>query len=73
MNLKEAIEDLQTGTKHYKFIVMNQNSKDCIDECKSLDFEDILKVDTVLGTSNSILSDHAEIILHEGNAICILG
>lgn len=45
MNLKEAIEDLQTGTKHYKLIVLNKESKDCINECKSLDFDGVVKVD----------------------------
>lgn len=45
MNLKKAIEDLQTGTKHYKLIVLNQGSKDCINECKSLDFDGVVKVD----------------------------
>lgn len=45
MNLKKAIEDLQTGTRHYKLIVLNQESKDCINECKSLDFDGVVKVD----------------------------
>lgn len=45
MNLKKAIGDLQTGTKHYKLIVLNQESKDCINECKSLDFDGVVKVD----------------------------
>lgn len=45
MKLKKAIEDLKTGTRHYKLIVLNQKSKDCINECKSLDFEGVLKVD----------------------------
>ena len=45
MNLKEAIEDLQTGTKRYKLLVLNQESKDCINECKSLDFEGVVKID----------------------------
>lgn len=45
MNLKKAIEDLQIGTKHYKLIVLNQESKDCINECKSLDFDGVVKVD----------------------------
>ncbi len=35
--------------------------------------EGIIHVDTVLGTSNSVISDHAEITLHDGNAICIVG
>lgn len=45
MKLKKAIDDLQTGTRHYKLIVLNQESKDCINECKSLDFDGIVKVD----------------------------
>jgi len=45
VNLKKAIEDLQIGTKHYKLIVLNQESKDCINECKSLDFDGVVKVD----------------------------
>ena len=45
MNLKEAIEDLKTGTKHYKLLVLNQESKEYINECKSLDFEGIVKID----------------------------
>lgn len=44
MNLKEAIEDLQTGTKHYKLIVLNQESKDCVNQCKTLDFDNVVKV-----------------------------
>ncbi len=52
MNLKEAIEDLQTGTKHYKLIVLNQESKDCINQCKSLDFDGVVKVDI-----NRLLTD----------------
>ena len=39
MNLKEAIEELQTGTRHYKLIVLNQESKDCVNQCKALDFD----------------------------------
>ena len=45
MNLKEAIEDLKTGTKHYKLLVLNQESKECINECKSLDFDGVVKID----------------------------
>nr|WP_301868369.1 BREX-3 system P-loop-containing protein BrxF [Methanobrevibacter smithii] len=45
MKLKKAIDDLQIGTKHYKLIVLNQESKDCINECKSLDFDGVVKVD----------------------------
>ena len=52
MNLKEAIEDLQTGTKHYKLIVLNQESKNCINQCKSLDFDGVVKVDI-----NRLLTD----------------
>ena len=44
VNLKEAIEDLQKGTKHYKLIVVNQEDKTSVNECKSLDFEHI-KID----------------------------
>lgn len=44
MNLKEAIEDLQTGTKHYKLIVLNQGSKDCVHQCETLDFDNIVRI-----------------------------
>ena len=66
MNLKEAIKDLQTGTKHYKLIVVNQNSKDCIDECKSLDFMSIKKVNiTKLLTEDLLVEKTQEEKEHE--------
>ena len=60
MNLKEAIEDLQTGTKHYKLIVLNQKSKDCINECKSLDFEGTVKVDITKLLTEELLVDKSK-------------
>lgn len=45
MKLTEAIKDLQSGTKHYKLIVLNQESKECINDCKSLDFDGLVKID----------------------------
>lgn len=44
MGIKESINLLDKGTKHYKLIVVNQNSLDCKNECKSLDFPNIGKV-----------------------------
>lgn len=55
MNLTEAIEDLQTGTKHYKLIVLNQDSKDCINQCKTLDFDGIVKVDVTKVLTEELL------------------
>lgn len=57
MNLKEAIEDLQTGTKHYKLIVVNQESVDCINECKSLIFDDMVKINISEKLAGEILLD----------------
>ena len=57
MNLKEAIEDLQTGTKHYKLIVVNQESIDCINECKSLVFDDMIKINISERLAGEILLD----------------
>lgn len=66
MNLTEAIKDLQTGTKHYKLIVVNQNSKDCINECKSLDFDDLKKVNiTKLLTEKLLIEKTQEEKEHE--------
>jgi len=57
VNLKEAIEDLQTGTKHYKLIVVNQESVDCINECKSLIFDDMVKINISEKLAGEILLD----------------
>ena len=57
MNLKEAIEDLQIGTKHYKLIVVNQESIDCINECKSLIFDDMVKINISEKLAGEILLD----------------
>lgn len=57
MNLKEAIEDLQTGTKHYKLIVVNQESINCINECKSLIFDDMVKINISEKLAGEILLD----------------
>ena len=66
MNLKEAIEDLQNGTKHYKLIVVNQESKDCINECKSLDLDDVVKVNiTQLLTEELLVNKSQEEKEHE--------
>ena len=70
--MKENIENMQ-GHIFSIFPFGCESCKVTLDGFEYPLDEDILKVDTVLGTSNSILSDHAEIILHEGNAICILG
>ena len=70
--MKENIENM----KNHIFSIFPFGCKSCKVTLDGFEYpldEDILKVDTVLGTSNSILSDHAEIILHEGNEICILG
>ncbi len=70
--MKENIENMQ-GHIFSIFPFGCESCKVTLDGFEYPLDEDILKVDTVLGTSNSILSDHAEIILHEGNAICIVG
>lgn len=57
MNLTEAIKDLQTGTKHYKLIVANQDSIDCINECKSLIFDDMVKLNISEKLAGEILLD----------------
>ncbi len=44
LGIKESIKLLDKGTKHYKLVVVNQNSLDCKKECKSLDFANIEKV-----------------------------
>nr|WP_304129578.1 BREX-3 system P-loop-containing protein BrxF [Methanobrevibacter smithii] len=66
MNLKEAIEDLQTGTKHYKLIVLNQESKDCVNQCKTLDFDNVVKVNiTKLLTEELLVEKTKEEKKHE--------
>ena len=60
MNLTEAIKDLQTGTKHYKLIVANQDSIDCINECNSLEFDDIFKVNISEKLASEILLDKTQ-------------
>lgn len=59
MNIKEAIEFLDNGTKHNKLVIANQNSIDCIKECESLEFSNIekLNMDKVL---LEILDDKSE-------------
>lgn len=44
MNIKEAIEFLDKGTKHNKLVIINQNSIDCVKECESLDISNIVKL-----------------------------
>lgn len=57
MNLKKAIEDLQTGTKHYKLIVVNQESKDCVNQCKTLDFDEIVKINITQLLTEELLTE----------------
>ena len=44
MSIKESLNLLDKGTRHYNLIVVNQNSVECIKECKSLDFPNIEKI-----------------------------
>ena len=44
MNLKETISSLRQGTKHYNLIVINQDSKECIKECKSIELNETIKI-----------------------------
>ena len=44
MSIKESLNFLDKGTRHYNLIVVNQNSVECIKECKSLDFPNIEKI-----------------------------
>lgn len=60
MNLKEAIEELQTGTKHYKLIVLNQESKDCVNQCKTLDFDGVVRVDVTKVLTEELLIDKTQ-------------
>ena len=55
MKLKEAIEYLQKGTKHFKLIVVNQESKNCINECKLLNLENITKININSLLTNKLL------------------
>lgn len=60
MNLKEAIEELQTGTRHYKLIVLNQESKDCVNQCKTLDFDGVVRVDVTKVLTEELLVDKTQ-------------
>lgn len=55
MNLKEAINEMKRGTKHYKLIVVNQEDKNSINECESLDNEGILRIDVTKTLTEEIL------------------
>lgn len=55
MNLKEAINEMKRGTKHYKLIVVNQEDKASVNECKSLDYEGILKINLTKTLTEEIL------------------
>ena len=57
MDLAEAIEDLQTGITHYKLIVVNQDSKDLINECKSLDLDGMVKINVTKLLTENLLVD----------------
>ena len=70
--MKEIIEN----KKGHIFSIFPFGCKSCQVTLDGFEYplnEGTVKVNTVLGTSNSVISDHAEIILHDGNAICILG
>ena len=60
MNLTEAIEDLQTGTKHFKLLVINQDSNELVDECKSLDFDDMVKLNVTKLLTENLLVDKTQ-------------
>lgn len=55
MNLKEAINEMKRGTKHYKLIVVNQEDKNSINECESLDDEGILRINVTKTLTEEIL------------------
>lgn len=44
LGIEESIDFLKKGTRHYNLIVVNQNSVECVKECKSLDFPNIKKI-----------------------------
>lgn len=70
--MKENIENM----KGHLFSIFPFGCKSCKVTLDGFEYpldEGTVKVNTVLGTSNSVISDHAEIILHEGSAICIVG
>lgn len=49
MNIKESIQFLDKGTKHYNLIVANQENLDFKNECESLDVQNIkINMDEVL-------------------------
>ena len=60
MNLKETIEYLKNGTRHYNLIVVNQESRECTKECKSLEFEDIIKINLTQKLIDEILVDKTQ-------------
>lgn len=55
MNFKETIEYLKKGTKHYNLIVVNQESKKCINECRSIKSKDITKINLNQKLLNDLL------------------
>ena len=66
VNLKEAIAELQTGTKHYKLIVLNQDSNDCTNQCTELDSDDVVKINiTKLLTEELLVEKTKEEKEHE--------
>lgn len=44
MNLMEHVDLMREGTKHYKLIVLNQNSLKCMNECNSFNDSNIKKI-----------------------------
>ena len=70
--MKEAVEN----SKGHIFSIFPFGCKCCKVTLNGFEYpldKGMIHVNTVLGTSNSVISDHAEIILHDGNAICIVG
>ena len=59
MGIKEAINLLDRGTRYYNLIVVNQNSVECIKECKSLDLPNIKKINMDV-TLLEILADKTD-------------
>lgn len=60
MNLKETIEYLKNGTRHYNLIVVNQESRECTKECKSLEFGEIIKINLTEKLIDEILVDKTQ-------------
>lgn len=44
MNLKECINELKNGLRHYKLVAINQESLEYVNQCKEINNDDVEKI-----------------------------